>query len=214
MLTPRRPRQVRTPRERKPRKEFHLRKGPAVIIIAIVVILVAFALLIDFIADWLWFSEVGYVSVFITKIVTQLKFGIPTALILTVLMGLYLHGLKRGYFKRIISGEQTNVKRLNLYTNLLSLGFGAGSARCAAVGAMGFSRNLRHVLFDKVQKGISISRTEASRHRRHNLVEGRYRRKYPISVVAGKAYEEQTYIVHKAIDVKFYIQSILECICV
>ena len=33
----------------------------------------------------------------------------------------------------------------------LSLGFGAGSARCASVGAMGFSRNLRHALFEKVQ---------------------------------------------------------------
>ena len=34
---------------------------------------------------------------------------------------------------------------------LLSLAFGAGSARAASVGAMGFSRNLRHTLFEKVQ---------------------------------------------------------------
>ncbi len=34
---------------------------------------------------------------------------------------------------------------------LLSLGFGAGSARAASVGAMGFSRNLRRALFAKVQ---------------------------------------------------------------
>ena len=33
----------------------------------------------------------------------------------------------------------------------LSLGFGAGSARAASIGAMGFSRNLRHALFEKVQ---------------------------------------------------------------
>ena len=32
-----------------------------------------------------------------------------------------------------------------------SLAFGAGSARAASVGAMGFSRNLRHALFEKVQ---------------------------------------------------------------
>ena len=35
---------------------------------------------------------------------------------------------------------------------LLSLAFGAGSARAASVGAMGFSRNLRHALFEKVQR--------------------------------------------------------------
>ena len=35
--------------------------------------------------------------------------------------------------------------------SILSLGFGAAAARFAAVGAMGFSRNLRHSLFEKTQ---------------------------------------------------------------
>ena len=70
------------------------------------------------------------------------------------------------------------------------------------------------ILLDKVQKGISISREEASRLRRRNLIEGRYPKIFPASVVAKKASEEQTYIEHKAFDEKFYIQSILEYICV
>ncbi len=70
------------------------------------------------------------------------------------------------------------------------------------------------ILLDKVQKGISISREEASRLRKRNLIEGRYPKIFPASVVAKKANEEQTYIEHKAFDEKFYIQSILEYICV
>lgn len=88
------------------------------------VIIAGFLLGINFMTDWLWFSEIGYVSVFVTKIVTQLKYGVPLALILGLLMALYLHGLKRGYFKKIVSKEQTNTKRLNLYTNLISAAFG------------------------------------------------------------------------------------------
>ena len=100
------------------------RKGPAIILLIVVLILAIFFLGINFFTDWLWFKEVGYVSVFITKIVTQLKYGIPLALILAVLMALYLHGLKGRYFKKIVSKEETNIKKLNLYTNLLSLAFG------------------------------------------------------------------------------------------
>ena len=99
-------------------------KVTAGIILVLVLLISAFLLGLNFMTDWLWFSEVGYVSVFITKIVTQLKYGIPIALVLTLLMALYLHGVKRGYFKHIKSREETNLKRLSLYTNILSLIFG------------------------------------------------------------------------------------------
>ena len=101
-----------------------IKKGRAIALLIVVVLLSAFLLGINFMTDWLWFSEVEYVSVFITKIVTQLKYGVPIAVVLAVLMALYLHGLKKSYFKKIVSKEQTNLKKLNLYTNLLSLGFG------------------------------------------------------------------------------------------
>lgn len=94
------------------------------LILILVLVVSAFLLGINFMTDWLWFSEVGYVSVFITKIVTKLKYGVPIALVLSVLMAFYLHGVKRGYFKNIKSREETNLKRLSLYTNILSLIFG------------------------------------------------------------------------------------------
>ena len=99
-------------------------KGLAILLLILVLLVAAFLLGINFFTDWMWFSEVGYVSIFIAKITTQLKFGIPLAIVLAVLMSLYLHALKKGYFKKIVSGEETNTKRLNLYTNLLSLLFG------------------------------------------------------------------------------------------
>ena len=101
-----------------------IKKGRAIALLILVLIIAGFLLGINFATYWLWFSEVGYVSVFITKIITQLKYGVPFALVLTILMGLYLHGLKRSYFKKIVSKEETNTKKLNLYTNLLSIAFG------------------------------------------------------------------------------------------
>ena len=85
-------------------------KGLIILIVIVAIIVAAFLLAINFITDWLWFKEVGYVSVFIAKIVTQLKYGIPIAAILALLMGLYLHGLKRSYFKNIKSKEETNIR--------------------------------------------------------------------------------------------------------
>ena len=48
-------------------------------------------------------------------------------------------------------GELLKLGGLMILMAFLSLGFGASSARAASVGAMGFSRNLRHALFEKVQ---------------------------------------------------------------
>ena len=97
----------------------------SIILLAVVVIVALFLLLLNFITDWLWFKEVGYTGVFLTKLVNQLKFGVPMFIILTVLMNVYLRALRRGYFKKIKSKEDTDIKRLAVYTNLISILFGA-----------------------------------------------------------------------------------------
>lgn len=84
------------------------------LIIVLVVIILLFLALIGFITDFLWFKELDYVSVFFTKLFTQLKIGIPTFIVVTFLAYVYLKFLKRGYFKRISSNEETNHRRLNL----------------------------------------------------------------------------------------------------
>ena len=73
-----------------------------------------FVALIGFITDYLWFKELGYVSVFFTKLFTQLKLGIPTFIVVTFLAYVYLKILKRGYFKKIVSNEVPDHKKLNL----------------------------------------------------------------------------------------------------
>ena len=61
------------------------RTGWKGIIIVILIILMLFAALIGWITDFMWFRELGYVSVFLTKLFTQLKIGIPVFVIVTLL---------------------------------------------------------------------------------------------------------------------------------
>ena len=83
------------------------------VLIGVVVIIALFLCLIGFITDFLWFKELDYVSVFFTKLLTQLKIGVPTFIIVTFLAYVYLKFLKRGYFKKVVSNEVTDHRRLN-----------------------------------------------------------------------------------------------------
>ena len=100
-------------------------KNFSLVILVLVLIGVIFISLIGFIADYLWFQEMGYLSVFFTQLVTQLKVGIPTFVVITGLVYLYLSRLKKGYFSKIASSENTNLKKLNKTTWFLAGVFGA-----------------------------------------------------------------------------------------
>ena len=95
------------------------------LLIVILLIVFLFIALIGFITDFLWFKELDYVSVFFTKLFTQLKIGIPTFVIITFLAYIYLKFLKMGYFKKVASSEVTNHKHLNLMSWGLAAVFGA-----------------------------------------------------------------------------------------
>lgn len=99
------------------------RVGLRIAIVAILVAIVLFFSLIGFITDFLWFKELGYVSVFFKKLFTQLKIGIPTFVVITLLAYIYLKFLKRGYFKKVVSAEITDHKRLNLISWGLAIVF-------------------------------------------------------------------------------------------
>lgn len=94
------------------------------VILAIVLVVVLFVSLIGFIADFLWFKEMGYLSVFFKKLVTQLTVGVPTFIVVTGLVYLYLSKLKKGYFSKIASSEETDLKKLRKTTIALSAVFG------------------------------------------------------------------------------------------
>ena len=74
------------------------KKRLSLILLAIAVVIVLFVSLIGFIADLLWFKEMGYLSVFFKQLVTQLTVGIPTFIVVTGLVYLYLNKLRKGYF--------------------------------------------------------------------------------------------------------------------
>jgi len=95
-------------------------------IFAVVLVIIALFLgLIGFITDYLWFKELGYVSVFFTELFAKLKIGIPAFLVLMLLSVLYLMLLKRGYYKKVESNDVPNEKMLKLtalgYSALFSL---------------------------------------------------------------------------------------------
>ena len=94
------------------------------VLLAIVLIVVLFVSLIGFIADFLWFKEMGYLSVFFKKMVTQLTVGIPTFIVVTGLVYIYLNKLKKGYFSKIASSEETDLRKLKKTTIVLSAIFG------------------------------------------------------------------------------------------
>ena len=101
-----------------------LEKKVSIIILIVVVVASLFLTLVGFISDFMWFKEMGYVVVFFTQLVTQLKVGIPTFIIVTGLVMLYLHHLRKSYFAKIASSEATDMKKLNRTTNWLAVAFG------------------------------------------------------------------------------------------
>ncbi|MDR3365253.1 MAG: UPF0182 family protein [Clostridiales Family XIII bacterium] len=88
------------------------------VVIACIVIIIALAALSGFITDIFWFNDLGYISVFLKKLLTQLAIGVPVFLILFLVGTLYLNAINKGYHKRLIISEERlgakGQKRLSL----------------------------------------------------------------------------------------------------
>ena len=100
------------------------RKKRRILFLVLLAVLIAFFLLINFLTDWMWFRELGYVDVFFKGIVTKAKYGIPVFVLLTLLAEVYLSRLRSGYMKRIVSEEKTDLPHLKKITHLMSFLFG------------------------------------------------------------------------------------------
>ncbi|MDO4552360.1 MAG: UPF0182 family protein [Bacillota bacterium] len=103
-----------------------MKKGRKGLWIALGIVVVVAALLyalVGFITDLLWFNELGYISVFLKQLFTQLKLGIPAFLIITALCYLYLMALKRGYYKKVEIAETQGVSEKTV--NRIALAIGA-----------------------------------------------------------------------------------------
>ena len=92
------------------------------LIAAVMIILTSFTTIINFITDYFWFKEVGYDQVFLTKLITQLKIGVPVFVVLTVLIYLYLLSIKKDYYKKVettyISVSEKRVNQIALLASV------------------------------------------------------------------------------------------------
>ena len=73
----------------------------AAIIVVLSVFIGSFNTIINFITDYKWFKALGYDKVFLTKLFTQLKIGIPVFIIGTALIYFYLMTIKKDYYKKV-----------------------------------------------------------------------------------------------------------------
>ncbi len=69
------------------------------VILAIVLVAAVFALN-DVITDIIWFRQQGYLSVYLTELLTKLKLGIPAFIVVTVLAKLLLGLLRQSFLKK------------------------------------------------------------------------------------------------------------------
>ena len=114
-------------KEIKSKKPKNKRRLITVIVVAAVILIAAVTALTDFITDWMWFKEMGYVSVFLKELTTKLKLGIPAFIIASALAALFLRILQANFLKkgRLELAEAKDKKRIRLVTLLLSVIFGA-----------------------------------------------------------------------------------------
>ena len=108
-------------KEKKPKK--HSGKGKVVLLVVLAIIAI-FISLIGYITDFLWFKELGYVGVFFKKLFTQLKIGIPTFLVITILAYIYFKMIKKGYYKKVISNDLDESKSINAFSWVMAAIFG------------------------------------------------------------------------------------------
>ena len=94
--------------KRKPR----LSKPKKIILILIIAAVILFSL-VNFITDFLWFSELGYLSVFLKQLFTQLMIGIPVFVIVTMLAYVYLKVMKKKFYGTIESEQADRPKLMN-----------------------------------------------------------------------------------------------------
>lgn len=90
---------------------------------AIVFILIAsFGTILNFATDYLWFKEVGYTQVFLTKLLTQIKIAVPFFVVLTILLYIYLRTIKKDFYKKVnVKTISISEKRVNQVALVISL---------------------------------------------------------------------------------------------
>ena len=109
------------------------RKKSVIILLCLAVVMLLF-LASGFITDWMWFSEMGYVSVFLKGITTELLIGVPVFLIVFCVTDVYLRSIRKRYFDMVRSDVEADRRKLSFYTNAISAVFALLAAWISSTG--------------------------------------------------------------------------------
>lgn len=98
----------------------HFRKFILTIVaITVLIIGTTFTKATDFLADYIWFKEVGYTSTFITQIFAKLWVGIPFFVVFLIFIYLYFFEIKKSYYRHMNIVSEGKVEKM---ANLVILG--------------------------------------------------------------------------------------------
>lgn len=98
----------------------------AFIVVVALMLITSFNTIISFITDYKWFNELGFDKVFLTKLVTQLKIGMPLFFIIILITYLYLISIKKNYYKKVnVVYQGLEEKKINqiAFAGALFVGF-------------------------------------------------------------------------------------------
>ena len=109
------------------------RKKSVIILLVMAVVMLLF-LASGFITDWMWFAEMGYVSVFFKGLTTECLIGVPVFLIVFVVTDIYLRSIRKRYFDMVRSDKEADRPKLSMITNVVSAVFAALVAWISATG--------------------------------------------------------------------------------
>lgn len=98
------------------------RKSLTVLIVLIGIIIATLSSIVEFTINYKWFSEVGYTQIFLKELTTKANVGIPTFIVLTIVLFVYFKALKRVYNRKMLEVESKNVsKKFNKWILLGSM---------------------------------------------------------------------------------------------
>ncbi len=108
-------------KEKPGRKRSKLR----IIIVILILLIAVIYTLAGFITDLMWYQKLGYLSVYLTEIVTKLKFGLPAFIIVTLLASLFLSALKKSFYSKngLKAGGELTEGRIRLIMWVLAAVF-------------------------------------------------------------------------------------------
>ena len=88
--------------KKKPIEISNLKKITIIIsVMAVIAILTSFSKILGFMADYLWFKEVGYTSTFLKQVFAKLYIGVPFFIAFTGFIYFYFYRIKTNYYKHM-----------------------------------------------------------------------------------------------------------------